>query len=207
MRFKAFHFHRSCRFPSQRPSHLATFLAPRHPTLPTLLLPPRVTLLREQKLPNQLLQCPPHSLPALLYARDAAECYSQKPIRHAVNHAQQAHGRTPPGRRRVIRKDPRRGPVSASESTATRKRRATNSRHNARHYAMSVHLRQSKQLRTPRNDISPARNSRTATPLISPASQSNTSQQRPVCAAVKREVDRWMRWFFSDGGLGPTQTA
>jgi len=184
MRLKACHFHRYCRSPSPRPSHLATFLAPRHPTLPTLLLPPRVTPLSEHKLPHPVLHSPPRPVPESLYARDAAGCYSQKPRRHAVNHAEQAHGQRPPQRRRVRRKEPRRGPVAASESIATHKKRATNIRHNARHYASSVTLRQSKPLRTPRNCVCPARDSRTATPLVSPASQASTTQQRPVCAAA-----------------------
>ena len=92
---------------SPRPWHLATFLAPRHPTLAMLLLPPSVAPLPEHKLPHLVLHSPPHLVPASLYARDAAGCYSQKPRRHAVNHAEQAHGRRPPQRRRVRRKKPR----------------------------------------------------------------------------------------------------
>ena len=126
MRLKACHFHRQFRSPSPRPSHLATFLAPchvprssprpwhlatflapRHPTLAMLLLPPSVAPLPEHKLPHLVLHSPPHLVPASLYARDAAGCYSQKPRRHAVNHAEQAHGRRPPQRRRVRRKKPR----------------------------------------------------------------------------------------------------
>ena len=184
MRLKACHFHRHCHSPSPCPSHLATSLAPRHPTLPTLLLTPSVTPLSEHKLPHPVLHSPPHPVPAPLYARDAAGCYSQKPRRHAVNHAEQAHGQRPPQRRRVRRKEPRRGPVAASESIATHKKRATSTRHNARHYAPSVTLRQSKPLRTPRNCVCPARDSRTATPLVSPASRASTTPQRPACAAA-----------------------
>jgi len=169
---------------SPRPSHLATFLATRHPTLPTLLLPPSVTPLPEHKIPHHVLHSPPHPVPASLYARDAAECYSQKLSRHAVNHAEQAHGQRPPQQRRVRRKEPGRGPVSASESIATHKERATNTRHNERHYATSVTLRQSKPLVTPRNCVCPARDSRTATRLVSPVSRASTTQQRPVCAAA-----------------------
>jgi len=194
MRLKVCHFHRYCRSPSPRrthlatshaphhiprtsprPSHLATSLAPRHPTLPTLLLPRSVTRLPEHKLPHPVLQSPPHPVPASLYARDATGCYSQKPSRHAVNHAEQAHGQRLPQRRRVRWKELRRGPVSASESIATHKERATNTRRNARHYATSVTLRQSKPLRTLRNFMCPARDSRTATPLVSPASRTSTT--------------------------------
>ena len=202
MRLKACHFHRYCRTSprptylatslaprhvprtSPRPSHFATFLAPRHPNLPTRLLPPGVTPFPEHKLPHPVLHSPPHPVPASLYARDAAGCYSQKPRRHAVNHAEQAHGQRPPQRRSVRRKEPRRGPVPASESIATHKKRATNTRPNGRHYATSVTLRQSKPLRTPRNCVCPARDSRTATPLVSPASRASTTQQRPVSAAA-----------------------
>ena len=184
MRLRASHYHRYRRSPSPRPSHLATLLAPCHPTLPTLLLPPSVTPLFEHKLLHPVLHSPPHPVRASLYARDAAGCYSQKPRRHAVNHAEQAHGQRPPQRRRVRRKEPRRGPVAASESIATHKKRATNTRHNTRHYAPSVTLRQTNPLRTPRNCVCPARDSRTTAPLVSPASRASTTQQRPVCAAA-----------------------
>jgi len=184
MRLKACHFHRFCRSPSPRPSHLATFLAPRHPTVPTLLIPPSVTPLSEHKLTHPVLHSPLHPVPASLYARDASGCYSQKPRRHADNHAEQAHGQRPPQRTRVRRNEPRRRPVSASESISTHKKHPTNTRHNARHYAPSVPLRQSMPLRTPRNCVCPARDSRTTTPLISPASRASKTRQRPVCAAA-----------------------
>ena len=90
----------------------------------------------------------------------------------------------PPSRQGLRRKAPRRGPVSESESIETQKERATNTRHSARHYATSVTLRQSKLLRTPRNCVSSAGDSRTATSLVSLASRASTTQQKPAGAAA-----------------------
>jgi len=79
MRLKACHFHRYCHSPSPRPSHLATSLAPRHPTLPTPLLPPSFTPLSKHKIPHPVLHSHPHPVPTSLYARDAAGSSARKP--------------------------------------------------------------------------------------------------------------------------------
>jgi len=170
MRLKACHLHRYCHSPASPSSPRAASLASRHLPLPTLLPPPSATPLSDHELPHPVLRSPPHPVPASTSARDAAGCYSKKPRRHAVNRAQQAHGQRPPQRRRVRRKEPRRRPAATSDSIATHKKRVTNARHNARHYAPSVTPRQAKPFRTPRNCVRPARDSRTDTPLALPAS-------------------------------------
>ena len=170
MRLKACHLHRFCHSPAPPPSPRATSLAPRHLPLPTLLLPPSATSLFEHKLPHPVLRSPSRPVPVSTSTRDAAGCYSKKHRRHAVNHAEQAQGQRPPQRRRVRRKEPRRRPAATSASITTHKKRVTNARHNARHYAPSVTPRQAKPLRTPRNCVRPARDLRTATPLVLPAS-------------------------------------
>ena len=71
---------------------------------------------------------------------------------------------------RVRRKKSRRRPDAASVSIPTHKKRKTNARHSAWHYIPSVTPRRANPLHTPRNFVRPARDSRSATPLVIPAS-------------------------------------
>jgi len=134
---------------------LATSLAPRHvprtspPHSPNATSTSQLHSSLQAQNPPPCPPLPPSPSPYITVRPRRRRKFSQKARRHAVNHAEQAHGQRPPQRRRVRRKEPRRGPMAASESIATHKKRATNSRHNARPYAPSVTLQQYKPLRTP----------------------------------------------------------
>jgi len=169
MRLNASHLHRYCHSRTPPPSPRNTYRAPRHLPLPTLLLPPSATSLFEHRFPNPVLRSPPHTVPASTSARNAAGCYRKRLRRHAVNHAEHAHGQRPPQWRRARRNEPRRRSAATSVSIATNKKRVTNAQHSSRHCAQSHTPGQAKPLRTSRNCGRPARDSSTATPLVFPA--------------------------------------
>jgi len=76
--------------PAPPPSHLAPSLSQRYFYPPAPPLSPRTNSL------HPCLDPPPHPVPVPPYRRDAAGGYSQKPRRHAVNSAEQAHDQRPP---------------------------------------------------------------------------------------------------------------